>query len=162
WEMAVLPRGKEDDEKFGVGEDLEAFGGLAALAETAPTPGRIVESARQNFPAAVELYFGAALAAIKHEAAGTALADSHVKVEAYADAHRSAPEWLDKAKADNFADLLNSYVSQDTDESMGAGGVLDKLKEGWSRLTNVLPTLANGIAVDIMRKNLNATVTRFA
>ena len=27
WEMAVLPRGKEDDEKFGVGEDLEAFGG---------------------------------------------------------------------------------------------------------------------------------------
>lgn len=161
WDMAVLPGGSEDAEKFGAAEDQDAFGSLAALAQTTPVPGRIVESARQSFPAAVEAYFGAALAATQDETSARALADSYMKAEAYAAAH-PAPQWLDKANEDNFGDLLNYYISEETNESMGAGGVLDKLKEGWSRLKNVLPALANGIAVDLMRQNLNATVTRFA
>jgi pimeloyl-ACP methyl ester carboxylesterase len=57
---------------------------------------------------------------------------------------------------------LNYVAEASQEESFGAGGILDSLKEGLSRLVNAAPDATTALAGSLLRKKLNTTVTRFA
>jgi hypothetical protein len=163
WSMAVLPDAEESYEKFGAKGDAEAFGRTVELvAKSPPIEGGVVERARADFAETVDLLYGAALAGAGTPEDANAIAKSYLQAIAYV---KSRPDldWLDTAADENFADLLNYHVHKDDDEeSMGGGGLLDKLKEGLSRLVNAIPAAGTERLTKLARKKLNATVTRFA
>ena len=58
--------------------------------------------------------------------------------------------------------MLESEIQQDGEESFGAGGFLDRLKEGLSRVKNAIPKAGSDLFVNVAREKLNATISRFA
>lgn len=163
WNMAVLPTSDASYEAFGSQHDAEAFGRTLELVATAPPmEGGVVERAKQDFAGTVDLLYGAAIAGVQDEGDAQALAEAYLQAAEYARKHPK-PDWLDKATDDNFADYLNSYVSEEPGtESMGImGNVLDRLKEGLGRMKDAIPDVASQALVNSSRKKLNATVSRF-
>jgi len=165
WGMAVLPDAGESYEKFGAEGDAEAFGRTVELVAKSPhIEGGVVERARKDPYGTVDLLYGAALAGAATPADANAIAKSYLRAVAYLGG-KDKPDlaWLDTASDENFADLLNYHVHKDDDvESMGAGGALDQLKEGLSRLVGAIPDAQTELLNKLARKKLNATVTRFA
>jgi hypothetical protein len=160
WDMAVLPDAADNyEKKFGAGSDEEGFGRTVELASEAPRANNVVELARKDFPAAVDLLYAASMTAATNEDEARDLAKSYGAAMAYARAHPS-PTWLNNVTDNNFADVLNAK-SQEDGESFGAGGVLDSLKEGLSRLVHAVPAAASDLAVRMGRKKLNASIARF-
>ena len=161
WGMAVLPDAEESYEKFGAGGDAEAFGRTAELvAGSAPLGGSVVERAKVDFAGTVDLLYGASLAGATTREDANNVAQSYLKAVAYV---QSKPDlsWLDTANDENFADLLNHHVHAGEEESFGAGGLLDKLKEGLSRLVQAVPDASTELINKLARKKLNSSVTRF-
>lgn len=163
WNMAVLPQASEKYEKFGGDEEALALERTATLVSQSPlSSGSIVGLAKSNLPEAIDLIYGAALAGTTDPEAAKELAKSYQRASQYA-ASNPDLKWIDNTTDDNFADVLHAKVRKQTgDESFGAGGVLDRLKEGVSRLVNVVPDVGTGLLGKLGRKKLNATVTRFA
>jgi hypothetical protein len=161
WNMAVLPDASENYERFGAADGEAIALGRTVELLGGPKPTSIVENARQDFPAAVELLYGATLAGVATEEEAREIATSYVEAVKYAEAN-PAPAWLENANDENFADLLSSEVHASEGERFGGGGgLLDQLKEGLSRLANALPSAGTDIALRLARKKLNATVTKF-
>lgn len=159
WNMAVLPDASENYEKFG-GSDVEAFGRTVDLIAESHIKGGVVENAKRDFAETVDLLYAATLAGTTTEEEARDIATSYLRASAYAAAHPS-PEWLDDVTDENFADVLNKRANASADESFGAGGLLDSLKEGLSRLVNALPDAGTELVGRLARKKLNTTVTRF-
>jgi hypothetical protein len=159
WKMAVLPDASETYEGFGAGKN-EAFGRTVELVSKYPGQGGVVARARVDFAGTVDLLYGATLAGAENEEDARLIAVSYLKAAKYAAAN-PAPLWLDQVSDENFADVLNHRVHADDGESFGAGGFLDQLKEGLSRLGDVLPSAGTDLFGRLARKKLNATVTRF-
>lgn len=166
WGMAVLPDASDNYEKFGAGEDTQAFGRAVELAESEAAGSDFAAEARSNLRGAVDLLYGATLAGVDNEEEARAIALSYKNAQTYVTRNPS-PEWVQSATDENFADSLQVFMKEagleDTGtESFGAGGILDSLKEGLSRLKNALPTAGSDLALRLGRKKTNTTVTRFA
>src|SRR5262249_3879704 len=158
WNMAVLPDASENYEHFGGEGDALALGRTVELAAEFPASTDLVQSAHKDFAATVDLLYGAMLACTKDEDESRLIPLSYRKAAQYAAAHPS-PDWLNKVSNENFSDVLNVHVHGEGDESFGAGGILDQLKEGASRLGNAFSSASTDVALRLARKKLNATVT---
>jgi hypothetical protein len=161
WNMAVLPNPDETFESFGGDAESNALGRVAGLLAESQASGDIVADAQRDLAAAVDLLYASAMAGSKSEEEARDLARSYLRSADYAQAHPK-PAWVNAATPDNFADQLNYAADASHEESFGAGGILDSLKEGLSRLVNAAPNAATEVAGRLLRKKLNATVTRFA
>lgn len=111
----------------------------------------------------MDLLYGATLAGAKDEDEAREIAQSYKLAAAYAEKHPH-PDWLDDPSLtdDNFADVLANEIEEDGEESFGAGGFLDRLKEGVSRVKNAIPKAGSDVFVNVAREKLNATISRFA
>lgn len=161
WDMAVLPNPNDKFEAFGGDAESEAHGRVAGLLAESQATGNIVTDAQRNFPEAVDLLYASAMAGAKSEDEARDLARSYLLSADYAQ-KTHAPAWLAIATQDNFADQLNYAADASHEESFGAGGILDSLKEGLSRLLNAAPDATTELAGRLLRRKLNTTVTRFA
>lgn len=161
WKMAVLPNPDDKFESFGDDTDAEARGRVAGLLAESRSDGDILAEARRDLSSAVDLLYASAMAGAKSEEEARDLARSYELASEYA---RKSPHpgWVQSATRDNFADQLNFEADASTVESFGAGGILGSLKEGLSRLLNAAPDATTDVAGRLLRKKLNATVTRFA
>lgn len=162
WGMAVLPEPEDTFENFGGGGDTEALGRVqTVLGDSAVPTGRpIIESAQKDFAGIVDLLYASAMAGAKTESQARDIARSYLIASAYAEKNPS-PTWLATTGEKNFVYQLNTLADASKEESFGAGGILDSLKEGFSRLLNTLPSATSTFATRLARKQLNATVTRF-
>lgn len=161
WNMAVLPNPGDKFESFGGDAESEALGRVAGLLAESQASGDIVADAQQDFAATVDLLYASAMAGAKSEDEARDLARSYLLSAEYA--HKNPqPAWVATATPDNFADQLNYAADASQEESFGAGGILDSLKEGLSRLVNAAPDATTAFAARLLRKKLNTTVTRFA
>lgn len=161
WNMAVLPNPADKFESFGGDAESEALGRVAGLLAESQASGDIVADARRDFPATVDLLYASAMAGAKSEDEARDLARSYLLSAEYA-RKTPQPAWVATSTPDNFADQLNYAADASQEESFGAGGILDSLKEGLSRLVNAAPDAATAVAGRLLRKKLNTTVTRFA
>jgi hypothetical protein len=163
WNMAVLPSTDEDFEHFGADPDADARSRTKDLVAADPNGGDIVQRARKSFAGAVDLLYGATLAGAEDEDGAREIAQSFKLAAVYAEKHPH-PAWLDNADLteENFADVLESEIQQDGEESFGAGGFLDRLKEGLSRVKSAIPNAGSDLFVNLAREKLNATISRFA
>lgn len=166
WDMAVLPNPDDSFETFGgIAGDTsegEALGRVTGLiAESPAISGHIVADAKRDFSETVDVLYAAAMAGVTTEEQARDLARSYMLSASYAEA-TPQPVWLATASEDNFVDQLENAANASQEETFGAGGILDSLKEGLSRLVNAIPDAATGSAGRLLRKKLNATVTRFA
>lgn len=161
WNMAVLPNPGDKFESFGADAEAEALGRVAGLLAESPATGDIVADAQLDFPATVDLLYASAMAGAKSENEARDLARSYLRSAEYA-VKNPQPAWVATATPDNFADQLNYSADASQEESFGAGGILDSLKEGLSRLVNAAPDATTAMAGRLLRRKLNTTVTRFA
>lgn len=161
WGMAVLPNPSAEFEAFGKDAEAEARGRVAGLLAESHAQGNIVDMARKDLRAAIDLLYASAMAGAESEEEARDLAKSYELAIAYVEAN-PLPVWLADAKPSNFADLLNHAARASEVESFGAGGILDSLKEGVSRLFNAAPDATTEVAGRLLRKKLNAAITRFA
>jgi hypothetical protein len=160
WNLAVLPNPGDKFEAFGRDAGSEALGRVTSLLADSETTGDFVADARRNFPATVDLLYASAMAGATSEGEARDLARSYLLSAEYA---RTAPQpaWVATATPDNFVDQLNYEANSSQEESFGAGGILDSLKEGLSRLVNAAPDVTTALGGRLLRKQLNTTVTRF-
>ena len=161
WSMAVLPDAEESYEKFGAKGEDEAFERTVELvASSKPFAGSVVARAKTDLEGTLDLLYGAALAGATARDDANDVAKAYLEALAYV---QSKPDlaWLDTANDNNFADLLNHEVYAGEGESFGAGGLLDKLKEGLSRLVQAAPDVGTELLNKLARKSLNAKITRF-
>jgi len=166
WNMSVIPNPDDTAETFGGigvdGAEGAAIGRVAGLMASSPImSGNIVADAKQNFPEAVDTLYAAAIAGVTSEQQARHLARSYMLSAAYAVATPNPP-WVETASEGNFVDQLEDAANVTEEEAFGAGGIIDSLKEGMSRLANALPGLASNGAGRLLRKKLNSEVTRFA
>lgn len=161
WGMAVLPNPSVEFEAFGNDAEAEARGRVAGLLAESRADGNIIDMARKDFGTSIDLLYASAMAGAETEEEARDLAKSYELAVAYAEANPQ-PAWLADAEPGNFADRLNHAARASRVESFGAGGVLDSLKEGVSRLFNAAPDATTEVAGRLLRKKLNATITRFA
>ncbi len=161
WNMAVLPNPDDKFESFGGDAESEALGRVTGLLAESQLSGNIVADASTDFPAAVDLLYASAMAGTKTQEEARELATSYLMSAEYAE-QTPSPNWVAEATQDNFADQLTYAVDQGGNESFGAGGILDSLKEGLSRLASAAPDAQTALAGRLLRKKLNASVTRFA
>lgn len=163
WNMAVLPDPDAKFETFGGGSTDVAFRRIASVLADSNLDASIsvVENAKKNFANVVDALYAAAMAGATNDNTARDLARSYLRASEYA-AINPFPAWLNTVKDSNFIDLLNYEAQTSAEESFGAGGILDSLKEGFSRLVNALPDVGSAFAGRLGRKQLNATVTRFA
>jgi hypothetical protein len=162
WRMAVLPNPSDKFESFGADDEAEARGRVAGILAESHETGNILELAKNDLAAAVDLLYASAMAGVKSEDEARELARSYELAITYATANPH-PDWLATAGPENFADSLNSASKASDVESFGVfGSILDSLKEGMSRLLNAAPDATTAVAGRLLRKKLNATVTRFA
>lgn len=161
WDMASLPNPDDKFESFGGDADAEALGRVIGLLAESQSDGDILAEAQRNLSSAVDLLYASAMAGAKSEEEGRDLACSYILADEYAQ-KTPHPSWVETATEGNFVDQLNYKADASIDESFGAGGILDSLKEGLSRLINAAPDATSAITVKLLRKKLNANVTRFA
>lgn len=161
WNMAVLPNPSDKFESFGGDAESEAFGRVVGLLTESQVSGDIVADAQQDLAATVDLLYASAMAGAKSEDEARDLARSYLLSAEYAH-NNPQPAWVTTATPDNFADQLNYAADASQEESFGAGGILDSLKEGLSRFVNAAPDATTAMAGRLLRKKLNATVTHFA
>lgn len=166
WQMAVLPNPSDKFESFGaVASDTpegEAQGRVTGLvAESPMITGSIIADAQNDFGDTVDVLYAAALAGVKTEEDARKLARAYLLSADYALA-MPQPSWIADATEGNFVDQLDYATHTSELENFGAGGILGALKEGLSRILNAVPDATTGAAGRLMRKKLNATVTRFA
>lgn len=163
WEMAVLPNPDTEFEKFGGSGDAEAFGRVVAVVadSTLESDLSVVENATKDFPGVIDALYASAMAGASSEEQARDLAKSYLLAANYAEKNPS-PDWLSAAVDTNFVDQLDFQAQASAEESFGAGGILDSLKEGLSRLINALPDAGSALAGRLGRKQLNSVVTRFA
>jgi hypothetical protein len=160
WNMAVLPNPGDTFESFGGGGDAEVRSRVAGMLAESPMSGDIVADAQRDFLATLDLLYGSAIAGAKSEDEARALGRAYLRSVGYAQ-NNPKPSWVATATPDNFADQLISQTETGQDESFGAGGILDSLKEGLSRLLGTAPDATSALAGRLLRKKLNATITRF-
>lgn len=163
WNMKVLPDPDAKFETFGAGSTDEAFGGVVTVVAESNLDGSIsfVENAKKDFVSVVDALYAAAMAGATSDELSRDLARSYLLASEYA-VNNPSPAWLGAAKEANFVDQLEYEAQVTAEESFGAGGILDSLKEGFSRLLNALPDAGSSLAGRLVRKQLNATVTLFA
>lgn len=161
WGMASLPNPDDKFESFGGNADSETRGRTAVLLAESQLNSDILVEAKRNFASAVDLLFAAAMAGTKTEEDARNLARSYVLAAEYAD-RNPQPEWVETATRGNFADQLIYQVENGEVEAFGSDGIVNSLKEGLSRLLNAAPDAGSAVAARLLRKKLNATVTRFA
>lgn len=162
WGMAVLPDPNVKLENFGGGSADEAFGRTVMVIANSNLDASIsvVENAKKNLTDVVDALYAAAMAGTTNDNVARDLARSYLLASEYA-ARNPSPAWLNTAKDSNFIDQLNYAAQVTEEETFGAGGILDSLKEGFSRLVNALPDVGSALAGRLGRKQLNAVVTRF-
>lgn len=163
WEMAVLPNPAAEFESFGGNETAEAFGRVVTVVadSTLDSGLSVVENARKDLPGVVDALYASAMAGASTEVEARDLAKSYLLAAEYA-AKNPSPDWLKTARDSNFVDQLEYETQGSAEESFGAGGILDSLKEGFSRLVNALADVGSAVAGRLGRKQLNSVVTRFA
>lgn len=161
WNMAALPNPSEDFESFGADTDAEARGRVVGILAESHASGDIVTQAKTDLAGAVDLLYASAMAGAKSEDEARDLARSYLIAADYAAAHPH-PAWVDTTTEGNFVDQLDYEAQSSQQESFGAGGILDSLKEGVSRLFGAIPDATSDLAGRLLRKKLNTAVTRFA
>jgi hypothetical protein len=163
WNMAVLPDYDASYEAFGNAEPAEVFGRVASAIPGSPMEngGSIVENAKRDFAGMVDLLYASAMAGVETTNEGVALARSYLRAAKYAELNPH-PAWLAETVDTNFADQLDYFANEGTEEQFGAAEAFGALKEGLSRLVNFVPDAATLLAARLGRKKLNALVTRFA
>ncbi|KJS01991.1 MAG: hypothetical protein VR65_07030 [Desulfobulbaceae bacterium BRH_c16a] len=163
WKMAVLPDPDAKVETFGVGSTDEAYARVVTVIADSNFDGTIsvVENAKKDFAGVVDALYAAAMAGATNENEARDLARSYLLASEYTGKNPS-PGWLGTAKDSNFVDQLEYGAKVSSEESFGAGGILDSLKEGFSRLINALPDAGSALAGRLGRRQLNEVVTRFA
>lgn len=125
------------------------------------TGGSLLDNARRDLAEVVDVLYGAAMVATATEQQNREIARSYLVVSKYAE-NNPAPAWLADATETNFVDQLFFHASSSQEEAFGASGILDSLREGFSRILNVLPSVGTSAGVIFARKQLNAGVTCFA
>lgn len=162
WNMAVLPNPTTKFQAFGADEEAKARGRVVGLLAESNQEGDLLALAKTNLPAAVDLLYASAMAGATTEDEARYLARSYELASEYAKANPH-PSWVATAGPKNFADQLLSASKASQVQSFGPGSrILDSIKEGASRLFNVAPDVTTEVAGLLLRKKLNATVTRFA
>lgn len=161
WGMASLPNPSAEFESFGADADAQARGRVLTVLAEARAGGDIVTQAQTDLAGAIDLLYASAMAAATSEEDARDLARSYMRAADYA-AATPHPEWVGTATPDNFVDQLNYAADASKDESFGVGGIFSSLKEGISRLFNAAPDATSALAGRLLRKNLNAAITRFA
>jgi hypothetical protein len=161
WKLAVVPNPEDTFERFGADPESVARGRVAGLLAESGNSGDLLMDAKKDFAASVDVLYASAMAGARSEREARELAKSYVRIAQYAD-RNPKPAWVEKATSGNFVDQLNYAADASRDESFGADGILSSLKEALSRVANALPADASDVAGRLLRKKLNATVTRFA
>jgi len=158
WGLAVVPTPEQQYESFGMGDAAESYE-VMQLAAREVGAKSIVEVARRDFLAAIDLVFGAGVALAEDDNAAREIARRYRATVVYATEHPN-PVWLDTATDDNFVDQLDYEASPAGLESFGAG-IVDCLKEGMGRLKNALPAVGTDLAARLWRKDLTSSLARF-
>ncbi|BBH12938.1 hypothetical protein [Chromobacterium haemolyticum] len=161
WDMAVLPNGVAKLASFGSDEESKARARVAGLLASSHQSRNLVELAKTDLLAAVDLLYASTMAGAKSEDEARYLARSYELASNYATANPH-PGWVASAGPKNFADLLLSQSKATEVQSFGPlSKILDSIKEGASRLVNAVPDVTTGVAGLLLRKKLNTVVTRF-
>ena len=158
WDLAVVPTPTKKYESFGAGDPSDNYQAIQLAAQQAGAKS-IVEIARKDLAAAVDLVFAAGIAAADSDKAASEIARRYRAAMAYA-RKNPKPAWLDAVTDDNFVDQLDAEASQQGVESFGIG-IMDSLKEGVTRLKNALPSAATDLAARLWRKDLTESLARF-
>ena len=158
WDLAVVPTPSKKYESFGSGDPSDNYQAMQLAAQQAGAKS-IVEIAKKDLAAAVDLVFAAGIAAADSDKAASGIARRYRAAMAYAKASPK-PAWLDAVTDDNFVDQLDAEASQHGVESFGMG-IMDSLKEGVSRLKNALPSAGTDLAARLWRKDLTESLARF-
>lgn len=162
WGMAVLPNSGEEFETFGGSDEAEAFGRVVSIVANSALDGKltIIDNAKKDLSGVIDALYASAMAGASTEEEARDLARSYLLAAEYAEKYPE-PEWVASAKESNFIDQLNYKAQVSAIEQFGAGGILDSLKEGLSRLASALPDANSSLLVHLSRKQLNSEVTRF-
>lgn len=164
WDMRVLPLASTQVERFGAEDFTANLGFTPGIDAKGEAYASLSDLARKNFGEAVEVLFASAMADIKDESEAREVAILYCLAEAYV-AKNPTPDWVAGTDDTAFADLLHYKIKGAQApgvQSMGAGGLLDRLKEGMSRLGHAIPDAGSDLLLRATRKGLNANVTRFA
>jgi len=163
WNMASLPNPSDNFERFGGNAEEEAFGRTVVVCAGSHLNSQlsVVENAKNDLPEVIDALYASAMAGAKTEEEARDLAKSYELAVSYV-ANNPSPAWLTTAVESNFVDQFNYEASASREEAFGAGDLLQSLKEGFSRLGNALPDAGTALAGRFARRQLNATVTRFA
>ncbi|MEA3277101.1 MAG: hypothetical protein U9Q81_17805 [Pseudomonadota bacterium] len=174
WGNASLPESFDPMETFGAGlgpAHLRIGGDI--VAPLGPAAADIVTIAQRSLADAIDVVWAAALPEVETPEQAEALAESSRRAFDYA-AAQPKPPWLATANNENFVDLLLEHVeSYDQEnvpaapgeevrwESFGAGSLLDDLKEGASRIMELVPTAMSTVATTLGRKKLHLGASMF-
>lgn len=163
WGMAVLPSADEAFEALGGTPEATAIGSFESVLTNSAVSadGGLLDNARRDFSRVIDVLYASAMAGTITEEEAREVARSYLNVSEYAE-NNPSPAWLANAVETNFIDQLAFHANTGREESFGAGGALDSLKESLSRILNVLPSLGTSTGVIFARKQLNAVVTCFA
>jgi hypothetical protein len=118
WNMAVLPDSSTRVASFGVDQEAQARARVAGLLAASNQSGDLVELAKTDLLAAVDLLYASAMAGAKSQDEARYLARSYDLASAYAEANPQ-PDWLAAAGPKNFADLLVSKSKASEVQSFG-------------------------------------------
>ncbi len=162
WKMAVLPNPDVEFEAFGGSVETEKLGRITTIVADSNLNGTVsvVENAKKDLKGVVDALYAAAMVGVTTDEEARDLARSYLLASDYA-GNNSSHAWLNIAQESNFVDLLASEANVSAEESFGGGGILDSLKEGFSRLVTTLPNAGSDLARRLVRKQLNEVVTRF-
>lgn len=162
WGMAVLPNQDVEFETFGGSDEADSLRQVVSVVTGSDLDGNltVVDNARKDLISVVDALYASTMIGVSSEEDARVLARSYLFSADYAK-HNPSPLWMARAEESNFVDQLHNAAEASTQESFGAGGVLDSLKEGFSRLVNALPAVGSAVAGNLGRKQLNSVVTRF-
>lgn len=158
WNMAVLPGIREGYASLGA--NGRPHGQMVELLSAAGFRGSLIENARRDLPAAIDMLYASALVATADDAQARRLAASYLRVARYAETHPS-PDWLGTVEENRFVDALHDEAQAGEHPAFSIGELIDALKEGLERLRDALPHAASEVAVRLARRRLNAFATRF-
>lgn len=158
WNMAVLPDSRESGPLPA--RDAGPHRQTVELLAASGFHGGIVDNARRDLPATVDMLYASALAATDDEAHARTLAASYQRVARYAET-RASPSWLERVEDSRFIEALHGEALAGEQPAFGIGALIDSLEEGLERILTALPHAAAEVATRLARRRLNANATRF-
>ncbi|PZS34214.1 MAG: hypothetical protein DLM61_03945 [Pseudonocardiales bacterium] len=165
WNLACAPVGDEGTETLGPsgGGPFEALADAAAVDSTATSPSvLILDLARRDFPAAIDVLFTAAAAT--SDVDPDELGRLAVQAARYAE-EPEAPYWLAEPQTDQqFVSRLRQELAKNAEhstETLGIGSIWNAFNEGLDRVHSAASTVIGKPVWSTVRKTLLPLLATF-